>query len=391
MTPMSAEGRMNRVLSRRPRRAARTVVGLAVAVGLALTIGGNAFRAAPQGQTWTFLIVQSDQGIHYGTFEEDCPKGFEMTVEEAFLATKTPEERERLLRPENAKEYAKGWKDHFITGPGGENVCNNPKSFMNDPKHAPWRGVQSTVSYGMNLDGTSDGRATAKTCGHQKFTGVNGEPAVDNQLYRAVGCSKMHRSTGPGTHAYIDPFLIEIRGLDDPKNDDHVEVGIYSTDDTPLQGADGKPLPNQTLAVTKNARWRANGAGRIVNGELSTDVFSSLYLKWVMPTWGLFGQASENEFDDVRFKLELRPDGTVDGLMASYRPIDNIFTIGRCCKGTASTANNDCASEHKTLAMLADGYPDPETGQCTKISSASNLKGIPVFIVPARAEPSSTK
>ncbi|HWW84351.1 MAG TPA: hypothetical protein VNZ26_12150 [Vicinamibacterales bacterium] len=382
---------MKRVLSRIPRRTSRTVVGLAVALGLALTVGGNAFRAAPQGQTRTFLIVQSDQGIHYGKFEEDCPQGFEMTVEEAFLATKTPEERERLLRPENAKEYAKGWKDDFITGPGGENVCNNPKSFMNDPKHGPWRGVQSKVSYGMNLDGTPDGRATANTCGHSKFTGVNGEEAVDNQLYRAIGCSKMHRSTAPMAHAYIDPFLVEIRGIDDLTNDDHVEVGIYSTDDTPLQGSDGKPLPNQTLSVTRNARWRATGAGRIVNGELTTDVFSSLYLKWVMSTWGLFGQASENEFNDVRFKLTLRPDGTLEGLMAAYRPIDNIFTIGRCCKGTASTANNDCASEHKTLAMLADGYPDPETGQCTKISSASNLKGIPVFIVPGRPELTSRK
>ena len=42
-----------------------------------------------------------------------------------YLATKTPAERERLLKPENAKRYAKGWKDDFITGPGGENVCNN--------------------------------------------------------------------------------------------------------------------------------------------------------------------------------------------------------------------------------------------------------------------------
>jgi hypothetical protein len=32
------------------------------------------------------------------------------------------------------------------------------------------------------------------------------------------------------------------------------------------------------------------------------------------------------------------------------------------------------------MAKFADGYPDPETGQCTMISSASNMKGIPVFI-----------
>src|SRR5688572_16928179 len=141
------------------------LVALAAAFGLSVASSGTASRAQSTGSTRAFLIVQSDQGIHYGKFEEDCPQGFEMTVEEAFLATQTPAERERLLRPENAMEYASRWKGEFITGPGGENVCNNPKSFMNDPRHPPFRGVTSKVAYGMNLDGTVDGRPTAKTCG----------------------------------------------------------------------------------------------------------------------------------------------------------------------------------------------------------------------------------
>ena len=371
------------------RRVWRTGGGVLAAIGLSVLMVGGPYRAADGGQTRTFLIVQSDLGIHYGKFEEDCPQGFEMTVEEAFLATKSPQERERLLRPENAKEYAKGWKDDFITGPGGENVCNNPKSFMSDPQHPPFRGVKSKVAYGLDLDGTTDGRATSKTCGHEKFVGENGEPGIDNQLFRAVGCSKMHRSTGPVARASIDPFLIEIRGLDDPKNDDSVEVGIYSTDDTPLQGPDGKAMANQTLAVTKNPKWRTTVPGRIVAGQLTTDFIEAVYLRQVLPTWGLLGQSYDSEFRNARFTMSLQPDGTLTGLMGAYRPIDNIFTVGRCCKGTASTANNDCASEHKTLAMMADGYPDPDTGQCTSISSASNLKGIPVFI--ARGERSSTK
>src|SRR5579862_3823662 len=196
-------------------------------LGLAVIASGGAFRAAPRGQTRGFLIPVTDLGIYYGKFEEDCPQGFEMTVEQAYLATKPPEERERLLRPENAREYANGWKNEFITGPGGENVCNNPKSFVNDPKHPPYRGVQGTIAYGMNLDGTPDGSSTAKTCKHDKFVGLSGERGVDNQLYRAIGCSKA-RGTAPQSHPHIysDPFLIEIRGLEDVRNDDHVDVGI---------------------------------------------------------------------------------------------------------------------------------------------------------------------
>jgi hypothetical protein len=89
--------------------------------------------------------------------------------------------------------------------------------------------------------------------------------------------------------------------------------------------------------------------------------------------------------------LWFEADVTLKGTMAAYRPIDNIYTIGRCCSGTASVANNDCASEHKTLVEFADADPDPETGKCTAISSVSNLKGVPVFLVHPRADLSSRK
>jgi len=363
--------------------------GMLLGVGLIVLAGSGPFRAAPQGQTRGFFVPATDLGIYYGKLEEDCPQGTEMTVEAAFLATKTPEERERLLRPDNAREYARGWKEDFITGPGGENVCNNPKSFLNDPRHPPYRGVQGTVAYGMNLDGTADGRPTSKSCGHQKFSGVNGEPGVDNQLYRAIGCSK-YRSPIPQVHPhiYMDPFLIQIRGLDDLRDDDHVDVAISSPGDAALEGSDGNPLPNQTIAVAENPRWSATTRGRIVNGQLTTDVIPAMYLRWVLPTWGALGE-TETEFHDVRFRISIGADGGVKGQMASYRPVENIFTRGRCCKGTASTANNDCASEHKTLVMMADGYPDPATGQCTMISSAAYFTGIPVFIAQARMELSS--
>jgi hypothetical protein len=370
----------------RPVRAALVVV----VAGLAVAAGGGAFKAAPQGQTRAFLIDDSDQGFLYAPMEQECPQGFEMTVEESFLSQQTPAERERLLKPENAREYQSKWKGEFIHGPGGENVCNNPKSFMNDPRRFIYRGTASKIAYGMNLDGTTDGRATKNTCAHQKFSGVNGEPAVDNQLYRAMGCSKLARNTMRAARMYMEPFLVEVKGIDDFRNDDRVEVGIYTTQDTPIQGSAGLPLPNQTIGITSNPRWRTTVPGRIVNGQIMTDVIPTLYLKWVLATWGPLGE-QDHEFRDARFRLTIEPDGRLAGMMAAYRPIENIFTVGRCCAGTASVANNDCASEHKTLVAFADGYPDPETGTCTAISSVTNIKGIPVFVVQPKPELSSRK
>ena len=369
-------------------RSVRQYRGLTCAVLAALAIaalGGDGVRAR-EGSTRGFLITESQLAMHYGTMESDCPDGFEPTVEELFLRTLSQEDQALILLPENAEEYARAWKYDFITGPGGENVCQNPKSFGDDSRHPPHRGIQSTVAYGLNLDGTADGRATPVTCAHQKFEGLSGETAVDNQLYRANGCRKGIRGTAEseqGGLGRLDPFLIELRGLDDPQNDDRVEVGIYSIeeDDLILQSPGGGALPSQSFRVTSNPKWRNETTGRIVNGELLIDNFDRMYLKYRMSTWGAFGEAYSHEFRRVRFNLRLEVDGGVTGLLGGYRPLMNISTVGYCCRGTASTANTDCASEYKTFAMLADGDPDPETGQCTTISAAHKLVGIPAFVI----------
>ena len=365
------------------------VITMAVVLGVAVT--GGPLGAAAKGETRGFLITGSANAFHYGAMEVDCPMGFEPSVEELWLATLTTAERERLKRPENAKEYAQSWKEDFISGPGGENVCNNAKSFMDDPRHPSFGGVQSRVAYGLNLDGTTDGRATPNSCAHPKFQGLNGERAVDNQLYRALGCVKVYdgdiRARGGDTFAEqrtrraLDLYLIELRGLDDLRHDDDVEVGIYSTEDLSLSSSTGTELPHQSFRVTPNPRWRTQTKGRIVDGVLTTEVIEVLYLSWQIPTTGPFGQASEHEFRDVRLRISLKPDGTMTGIMGAYRPIENITTEGRCCKSMAAVANHDCASEHKTFVAMADGYPDPSTGQCTMISSAQRVEGIPAFIV----------
>ena len=356
-----------------------TALLLVAAFGLAAS-GGRTAAASGKGDTKGFLITRSAQAFTYDA-TDDCPQGFELTTEEGFLATLAPADRKRLLRPENAREYAQSWKNDYITGPGGENVCNNPKSFLTDPRHPAYHGVQSSVAYGLNLDGTTDGSATANSCTHEKFEGLSGEAAVDNQLYRALGCSKSWRLQPDSGGRYFDSYLIEVRGLDDLRNDDHVEVGIYSTEDVSMRSQTGAHLPNQSLRVSPNPRWRTETQGRIVNGMLTTDVIKAMYLRWQIPLTGAFGQASEFEFHDVRFQLSVQLDGSLKGILGGYRPIDNIATRYRCCKSAATAGNNNCAAEHKTLVALADGFPDSDTGQCTMISSAQNVEGIPVFVI----------
>ena len=377
------------------------VIGMLVAVAVALgTTGTLSFGAeeGEEGSTLAFFIATSDLGLLYGDFEEECPDGFELTLEEEYVASLTSGQREWMRLPQNSFEYGRAWKSDFATGPGGTNVCSHPKSFRDDPRRRLYRGVSSTVAYGLNLDGTTDGRATPGTCAHQKFGGLNGELGVDNQFYRVAGCSKLNRGTERQTDKYLPAFLVELRGVDNLQNDDHVEVGIYSTagGEVSLKASDGTDVTYQTFTVTPESRWRANTTARIVDGMLMSESVPVIYLsrgggygagrsRGSGPTSFIF--TPELEFRDVRFQLTLNPNGTFTGVMGNYRPIDNIhlaqYAGGR---GTASTANNDCASEYNTLQQMADGYPDPVTGECTMISAAQNITGIPAFLVPSPGE-----
>jgi hypothetical protein len=86
--------------------------------------------------------------------------------------------------------------------------------------------VESKVSYGMDLDGARGAGDAPKSCPHQEFTGVDGTPGVDNQMYRLLGCHYGWRRNG-----VLDTFgneerrnsgrgvvLMEITGIVDPRN-----------------------------------------------------------------------------------------------------------------------------------------------------------------------------
>lgn len=367
---------------------------LAVPACFAMVALGAAAQARPESRTLGFVVTRFSPAIYHGPFESDCPQGFEASVEENYLATQTPTERKRLLRSENSKELERRWKIDFTTGPNGEDICRNVRSFLEGPDHPSHRTVQGKVSYGVDLDGRSDEEATSTTCGHRNFTGPAGEPGIDNQLYRAVGCHKQWRGLAPDPGGDLQQkldqyrkegmyqYLVEIRGVDDPRNDPAVEVGIYSSDDVPLLDSAGVYLPNQSFGVTRNPRWRHETTGRIVDGMLTTDPIETMHLNWSFSTNGEAGAHNEYELRHAVFQLDLLPNGNLKGVIGAYQSPDGLVSYGRHGgKGVANVTNRDCASEYKTLLALADGYPDPQTGQCTMVSMANHVEGVPAYVV----------
>jgi hypothetical protein len=365
-----------------------------------LLISNTQAQSAPQ--TRGFLITKFTHALYYDVdFNKVCPEGWMPDIKEGFLATLSPAERARLENPENADELGRRFRNEFLDGEAGEDICANPDAFVNDPRHAPSNHTsRSRIAYGLNLDGTSDGHATGKSCSHQKFSGPEGETGIDNQVFRAIGCSRMWRGLSAeqkgGDQVQLDQFymqfgsynyVLEISGITDMRNDD-VEVGIYSTEGKPILDASAKFLPNQTLNISSNPRWTNRAKGRIVNGVLTTEAIELLRLNHSYPVsnGNGMGLTHEREFYGARLRLTFMVDGGLGGIMGAYQSPFEVLAQGRFGgRPEASVLLSSCAVEYNTMAALADGYPDPQTGKCTKISLAYEVQAIPAYLIHPKA------
>ena len=50
-------------------------------------------------------------------------------------------------------------------------------------------------------------------------------------------------------------------------------------------------------------------------------------------------------------------------------------------------ADFDCPALYEAVHKLADGYPDPKTGQCTAISSAYFIEAVAAFVIHPQETP----
>jgi hypothetical protein len=340
-------------------------------------LSNSAEATPPAKKTYGFVVSSFFTAINDTKYMEECPEGLTQSNDELWLKNMTPEERERATNG--------GQTDHVLRrfaaalrGPNGEDVCWNPQ-VIKDP---PMRTVKGKFSYGTNLDGTTDGRATAKTCAHEKFIGVDGTPAVDNQLFRILGCTRGWRAEGGiETRAQAERLdisqgiiLIELSNVSDLRNDNDVQVTFYRPVDKLLKDGTGQVLPYVSYQVDAT-RYGDSAHGKIINGVLTTDPIDVR-----LPFYGNL-VISDMYIRDMLMKVDLAPDASgAKGIMAGYsdREVwwDYIRKIGMTWLGRHS-----CPALYEASRQLADGYPDPATGECTAISSAFKIEMVPAFIV----------
>jgi len=345
----------------------------------------SSLPAVPRDGELGFILSSFAPAIHQAP--EHCPDGLARTPVENYLLTQSPEERERLSRPENQKELTSRWHRTLMT-PDRRNMCTAPELFRDRP---PQRTVKGRISYGLDLDG-SDGTTVAPgTCAHENFIGPGGEPGIDNQLFRVTGCMNWYRGTDGVSGDLVKLYELDLasgeksvvlllRGVHNLEDDPNVEVILASTKDPPILNADKTFARGASFTITPNPRWRNVFKGRILHGVLTTDV-KDVRLNQEWGYGGPEGHHAEWDFRRGRLRLEFRPDGTVTGIFGAYQPLLNVMNLMRFGGvGVAITGLVDCAAMYWSLVQNADGDPDPRTGECTTISTAHTVVGVPAYV-----------
>lgn len=372
-------------------------LGLAVVL---LALGGCSKQDAPvassksaaatpasDGKTVGFLVSNFVHAFYSSPMSEDCPTGLaEKPEADAIIAKLPPAQRDRIRRKENQGELNSVL---YNRGPAGMNPCQHPSS-VPDPG---MRTIQGKIAYGLDLDGDR-GEASPKSCKQQDFVSPQGEPGIDHQYYRVMGCAYGLRSKeGDGgalgnlattySQLYLEAgraILIELTGVDDMTNDDEVGVGIYMSKGGINKGAGTTALPYSSMTVDSDPYWQSRTRGRIENSVLITEPVEVHLKDFILRPPGL------TVFKEARLKLTLDPaNGTAKGLLGAYHDLQLLYQNVMSPPGEQVNGFS-CEAGYYAMKRFADGVPDPETGECTALSVAYHIDAVPAMVIHEPAE-----
>jgi hypothetical protein len=345
-----------------PRWSVLTLIvacGLAGEAQAAATVTPATLQGGRIGYVMTHLFWSIYQSPDSRT---DCPKGYNIGPRGQFSSL-FPQGKPHTRVESQPLQEAQTWN------PNGA-----PDTF-------PFYEPAGRTALGMNLDGKA---------GPHDFTSPAGEPGIDNQLFRALGCIEGFR--GPQGVEYIfedkaiadrryNRLMLELSGVENLVNDNDVTVTIYRGMDRLLTDAAGSKIiagGSQHVDLRWGRALIRRVKGKITNGVLTTEPMKELIIPWMnldVPTTQII--------KDMRLRLKLTPTDAA-GMMGGYADVDTFYY--QLCRNdsTHHLSNGDISaiSLYKVLRRLADAYPDPKTGANTAISSALDAKFAQVYINP---------
>ncbi len=344
-------------------RSTKFAVATAATLLLAWSGAWSADATAPKDGTIAYALT----GLHWAVSSSadgktECPNGFNDGNREQFKKLFPEDGQKRTLASTQLRREIESWYPTTATDP------------------FEFREATGTTAPGLNLDGNVDA---------DDFTSPEGEKGIDNQMFRALGCIQNYRPAGAldffedemVIRDVYNRVLIELTGVDSLVNASNVGVTIYRGRDPLLIDGTGKqvvPGGTQRIDVRWGARFIQHLRGKIVDGVLMTEPADIVY------PFGVFYLPTDQYMYGARLRLKLTPTNA-EGLMAGYTDIETwyVHMMKNWSTHHQSYGQTSAPSLYKAFRRLADGQPDPKTGENRAISSAAQVKWTQVVILPS--------
>jgi uncharacterized membrane protein len=349
-----------------------TVVATLIA---ASSMGSAAVAAttdvAPPGRTIGFVLTSKIWVTFNDADKADCPQGMNDGPREEFASLYPDDGKKRTLLDTRLERERAIW-----------HPSTTPEKFT-------FKEPVGKIAAGLNLDGKIKAA---------DFTSPDGEPGIDNQMFRVLGCVANYRPGGTRYNQFnvwnerfdFNRVVIELTNVDSLTNDDDVDVAIYKGLDRMLLSSAGAGYVaggTQRIDTRHGRFFERHMKGRIKDGVLTTDPVDAR-----LPETSPQQDVTYFDVRALRFKLKLTP-WTAEGLWGGYTVVDNFYyqTIKQWSTSQLAYGQEAAPSVYRALHRLADAYPDPKTGENTAISSAMQVKFIQVFVEHPKTEPSAKR
>ncbi len=354
----------------------RGVRGVALTAACALGASLSAQAAAAESKSFA-LNMFSPATIQT---EENCPHGLNPLSDEYYERElkrlgKSPTEIEELM-----KDFPSGGYQALVIM-RGRDEDGNPVNIYANPEAQPDPNiylVEGDAGFGFNLDGkVTDEDFT------DPGTGVRG---IDNQLWRAIGCTHNYHISQPeiplypfaqwdGTRDTTGAWLVTVSDVDDWTNDDDVTLRFDKGIDPIIRDANDNTVRDMTFRVDPSARSTSIAKGKIKDGELTTEAFHLVFV----PDPSVM---HEFKLEEAQVRARFTEDGKMTAYVGGYLEFMTFYW---------SMAQGEWTFEHSTgidlpgmynaLKKVADYNPDPKTGQNRSVSGTWFFDAVPAYVI----------
>jgi hypothetical protein len=187
------------------------------------------------------------------------------------------------------------------------------------------RDLEPGVSSGFDLDGVVSAAGDGTGCGHADRVSPDGTPGIDNAFagllpaLEATEASAIEDLVQAAIAVGDLLLLFEVSGIDDPVNDDCVDVAVYRGAGAPLLAPDGTLLDGQTFETDPDpARL---DCVPLVDGVIEGGPLALQLEVQVLDV------ALDLAMQDARMRLALHDDGSMTGVFGGAVPLAGILKI----------------------------------------------------------------